>query len=88
MEASYKYLFGPYASDLDDHMDVVLAMPWLETNEPTNDWKKKSIVEDKCTITEISVCSLIEPDSQSTIMEHEPKSDGLTAHVQGHSNYP
>jgi predicted aspartyl protease len=33
--------YGPYASvdeyvvlDLDDHMDVVLGMPWLETNEP------------------------------------------------------
>jgi hypothetical protein len=64
-------------------MDVVLGMPWLETNEPTINWKKKSIVEEKSAVAEISVCSLIEPDSQSTIMEHEPKSDGLTVHVQG-----
>ena len=81
--------YGPYAStdeyvvlDLDDQMDVVLGMPWLETNEPTIDWKKKSIVKEKSAIAEISVCSLIEPDSQSTITEHEPKSDGLTSHVQ------
>ncbi len=81
--------YGPYSSkdeyvvlDLDDHMDVVLGMPWLETNEPTIDWKKKSIVEEKSAIAEISICSLIEPDPQSTITEHEAKSDGLTPHVQ------
>ena len=82
--------YGPYSStdeyvvlDLDDHMDVVLGMPWLETNEPTIDWRSKSIVEEKSAVAEISVCSLIEPDSQSAITEHEPKSDGLTSHVQG-----
>jgi len=81
--------YGPYSStdeyvvlDLDDHMDVVLGMPWLETNEPTIDWKKKSIVEEKSASAEISICSLIEPDSQSAITEHEAKSDGLTPHVQ------
>jgi predicted aspartyl protease len=41
-----------------------------------------SIVEEKSAVAEISICSLIEPDSQSTIMEHEPKSDGNTVHVQ------
>lgn len=82
--------YGPYSStdeyvvlDLDDHMDVVLGMPWLETNEPTIDWKRKSIVGEKSAVAEISICSLIEPDSQSTITEHEAKSDGLTPHVQG-----
>jgi hypothetical protein len=81
--------YGPYSStdeyvvlDLDDHMDVVLGMPWLETNEPTIDWKKKSIVEEKSAIAEISICSLIEPDPQSAINEYEAKSDGLTPHVR------
>ncbi len=63
-------------------MDVVLGMPWLETNEPTIDWKKKSIVEEKSMIAEISLCSLIEPDSQSAITEHETESDGIGSHVQ------
>jgi len=63
-------------------MDVVLGMPWLETNEPTIDWRSKSIVEEKSTIAEISVCSLIEPVSQSAITEHDTKSDGLISHVQ------
>ena len=62
--------------------DVVLGMPWLETNEPTIDWKRKSIVEEKSTIAEISVCSLIGPVSQSAITEHDTKSDGLISHVQ------
>ena len=80
--------YGPYSStdkyvvlDLDDHMDVVLGMPWLETNEPTIDWKMKSIVNEKSALAEISICSLIEPDSQSAITEYEAKSDGLTPHI-------
>ena len=62
--------YGPYSStdkyvvlDLDDHMDLVLGMPWLETNEPTIDWKMKSIVNEKSALAEISIYSLIEPDS-------------------------
>ena len=38
--------YGPYSStdeyvvlDLDDLMDLVLGMPWQETNEPTINWK-------------------------------------------------